>query len=128
MSWETAIAFLLPLREKVARAAGRMRGRSSSPVRALTPLGYRRCDPSSVGSADTFSRKGRRTPWAGFLAAGFLALTAPALADVVSPHPDAVAVPVYRDGDGSTTDLMDLDSGDDPGLAMITETPAGDRP
>src|SRR5258706_7445164 len=118
MSWETAIAFLLPLREKVARAAGRMRGRSSSPVRALTPLRHRRCDPSSVGSADTFSRRGRRTPWAGCLASGFLALTAPAFADVVSPHPDAVAVTVYRDGEVFTTGLMNLDSHHDSCPAM----------
>jgi hypothetical protein len=52
---------LLPLREKVARAAGRMRGRAGLSTffgTTLSPKGS--CDPSSVGFADTFSRKGRR--------------------------------------------------------------------
>jgi hypothetical protein len=52
---------LLPLREKVARAAGRTRGRAGSSAffrQTLSPMGLR--DPSSVSFADTFSRKGRR--------------------------------------------------------------------
>jgi hypothetical protein len=52
---------LLPLREKVARAAGRMRGRAGLSAffrTTLSPKGPR--DPSSVSFADTFSRKGRR--------------------------------------------------------------------
>jgi len=43
----------LPLRERVAREAGRVRGRAADPA----------INPSSVASGDTFSRKGRRDLW-----------------------------------------------------------------
>ncbi len=52
---------LLPLREKVAPAGGRMRGRAGlSAFFHMTPSPKGPRDPSSVGFADTFSRKGRR--------------------------------------------------------------------
>jgi hypothetical protein len=41
----------LPLRERVAREAGRVRGSTADP-----PI-----DPSSVAFGDTFSHKGRRS-------------------------------------------------------------------
>ena len=53
----------------MARAAGRMRGVYAEPpvnTRRRLPkmkLELRRRHPSSVGSADTFSRKGRRDLW-----------------------------------------------------------------
>jgi hypothetical protein len=48
------------LREKVAAERRSVEG-STGPLRKLlTPLGNRRRDPSSVGFADTFSRKGTR--------------------------------------------------------------------
>ena len=59
MTLKTVIPFLLPLREKVASEGGRMRGcasLSAAPVHNRPTL----IDPSSVGFADTFSRKGRR--------------------------------------------------------------------
>jgi hypothetical protein len=52
---------LLPLREEVAREAGRTRGLAGLSAffrSTLSPKGPR--EPSSVGFADTFSRKGRR--------------------------------------------------------------------
>jgi hypothetical protein len=52
---------LLPLREKVAREAGRMRGLSTPSDLASQLSQPAPRDPSSVGFADTFSRKGRRT-------------------------------------------------------------------
>ena len=52
---------LLPLREKVARAAGRMMGRADPSASLEKTLSGRvPRDPSSVSSADTFSRRGRR--------------------------------------------------------------------
>jgi hypothetical protein len=54
------------LREKVAREAGRMRGADAEPgdERNITKFMIKfkslHQHPSSVGSADTFSRKGRR--------------------------------------------------------------------
>jgi len=48
--------------EKVAPEGGRMRGRKGrEDQRGGMKAGGRPVDPSSVSSADTFSRKGRRT-------------------------------------------------------------------
>jgi len=60
-------AFLLPLREKVARAAGRMRGRDGLSDSLFAGTQDRRRDPSSVGFAATFSHKGRRALFIGLL-------------------------------------------------------------
>jgi hypothetical protein len=60
--WDSKALFLLPLREKVASEGGRMRGRAPLPDSPLFDNLEVLRDPSSVGFADTFSRKGRRTP------------------------------------------------------------------
>jgi len=52
---------LLPLWEKVACEAGRMRGRTALSPATLAANRKGLEDPSSVGYADTFSHKGRRT-------------------------------------------------------------------
>ena len=49
---------LLPLREKVACEAGRMRGFTAHSAKDPTAARPAPIDPSSVGFADTFSRKG----------------------------------------------------------------------
>jgi hypothetical protein len=53
---------------------------------------------------------------------------APALADVVSPAPDAVAVTVYRGEAQSAEDLRQAADADATGLAMISETRTVDLP
>jgi phosphoribosylglycinamide formyltransferase-1 len=52
------VFFLLPLREKVARVAGRMRGCTPHRSRLTSPS-----TPHPSAFADTFSRKGRRRGW-----------------------------------------------------------------
>ena len=66
LTWDRAFDFLLPLREKVAREAGRMRGRRACPLGCGAVLRKVGGDPSSDRlSAATFSRKGRRTRFCG---------------------------------------------------------------
>jgi len=48
------------LREKVADEVRRMKGRRKPSRELRRANGGRRRDPSTVGFADTFSRKGRR--------------------------------------------------------------------
>jgi hypothetical protein len=62
------------------------------------------------------------------LAALALAFAAPAVADVVSPAPEAVTVTVYRDRPMSAEQLRSEDDDDTSGLAMITETRTVDLP
>jgi hypothetical protein len=52
----------------------------------------------------------------------FCLIAAPALADVVSARPDAVAVTVYRDTPTSARQLRELGDSDHSGLAMVSET------
>lgn len=62
---------------------------------------------------------------------GLLALllfAAPALADVISPKADAVAVTIYRDGPATTENLRNLDADDTQGLAMVVEQRIVDVP
>ncbi len=53
---------------------------------------------------------------------------APALADVISPKADAVAVTIYRDGPATTARLRDLAADDTQGLAMVVEQRVVDVP
>jgi len=57
-----------------------------------------------------------------------LLFAAPALADVVSEKPDAVAVTVYRDTPATARQLRDRGEGDTSGLAMVSETRTVDLP
>jgi hypothetical protein len=52
----------------------------------------------------------------------------PALADVVSPRAEAVAVTIYRDRAMTTQQLAELDEGDTHGLALVSETRTIDVP
>jgi hypothetical protein len=69
---------LLPLREKVARGAGRNEG--VSVYLADWPIPEPRCfHPSSVSFTFTFSREGRREPCPPTTARGILAAMSPAI-------------------------------------------------
>jgi hypothetical protein len=62
------------------------------------------------------------------LALLFLALAAPASADVISAGPESVAVTVYRDQPMTAAQLRGEGDGDTSGLAMISETREVDLP